>query len=106
MYSAGPAPSSVNRYAIRAMRERGIDISSQSSDHLDLYLKREFDYAITVCDHAAESCPIFPGRARRIHWSFPDHAAAVSDDNAVIQSFIHARDGLDKNLSDWLKTAT
>jgi len=105
VYSAGRAPSRVNPYAIRAMRERGIDIAGQSSDHIDRYSEREFDYVITVCDSAAESCPLFPGRARRIHWSFPDPAAAAGDDDAVLQAFIDVRDGLESKLKEWLKTA-
>ena len=104
VFSAGRAPSSVNPFAVRAMRERGIDIASHSSDHLSKFLEREFDYVITVCDSAAESCPVFPGRAERIHWSFPDPAAIASDDSAVLQSFIAVRDGLEQKLSDWLKS--
>ncbi len=103
VFSAGRAPSSVNPFAIRAMRERGIDIASHSSDHLDRYLDREFDCVITVCDSAAESCPVFPGRAARIHWSFPDPAAATGDEAEVLRSFICVRDGLEVKLREWLK---
>ena len=103
VFSAGRAPSSVNPFAIRAMRERGIDITSHNSDHLSRYLEREFDYVITVCDSAAESCPAFPGRAERIHWNFPDPANETRDECAVIQSFIDVRDGLENELSNWLK---
>ena len=106
VFSAGRAPSSVNRYAIQAMRERGIDIASQRSEHISKYLDREFDFVITVCDSAAESCPLFPGRAMRIHWSFPDPAAANGDDSAVLQSFVAVRDGLEKKLRAWLKSVT
>ncbi len=104
VYSAGAKPSQVNPYAIEAMRERGIDISGQSSDHVNQYLEREFDYVITVCDKAAETCPLFPGPARRIHWSFPDPAAAAGDEDAVLHAFIRARDGLEDKLRDWLKS--
>ena len=103
VYSAGRAPSQVNPFAARAMRERGIDISRQRSEHIDKYLEQEFDYVITVCDSAAESCPAFPGRAARLHWSFPDPAAAPGDDAARLQSFIAVRDGLEKQLRQWLK---
>ena len=104
VYSAGAKPSQLNPYAIAAMRKRGIDISGQSSDHLSQYLDREFDYVITVCDKAAETCPLFPGPARRIHWSFPDPAAAVGDEDAVLHAFIRARDGLEDKLRDWLRS--
>ncbi len=105
VYSAGRAPSSVNPFAIEAMRERGLDISRHESDHVGKYLEHEFDYVITVCDSAAESCPVFPGRTERIHWSFPDPAAATSDDDAVLQSFINVRAGLEQKLRAWLKSA-
>lgn len=105
VYSAGRAPSNVNPFAIQALRERGIDISSQRSDHLSQYLEHEFDFVITVCDSAAESCPVFPGRAKRIHWSFPDPATTTGDDKAVLRSFIAVRDGLERKLRAWLKSA-
>jgi arsenate reductase len=102
VYSAGRAPSSVNPIALRAMHERGIDISGHRSDHLSQYLCHEFDYVITVCDSAAETCPLFPAPAHRIHWSFPDPAAAKGDDSVVLQSFIAVRDGLEIRLHAWL----
>ena len=71
VFSAGRAPSSVNPMAIQAMRARGIDITSHNSDHIEIYLDREFDFVITVCDSAAESCPVFPGRARAHSLEFP-----------------------------------
>ena len=103
VYSAGASPSSVNPFAIAAMRERGIDISSHRSDHLDQYLNKAFDYVITVCDHAAESCPVFPGRALRIHWSFPDPAAVSGADDEVLASFVKVRDGLEAQFREWLE---
>lgn len=102
VYSAGARPSSVNPFAIAAMRERGIDISNHSSDHLDQYLDKAFDYVITVCDHAAESCPVFPGRALRIHWGFPDPAAKSGDDEEILVSFVKVRDGLEAQFRKWL----
>ncbi len=104
VFSAGAEPASVNPYAIRAMNARGIDISGHSSDHIDQYLAQSFDYVITVCDNAAESCPAFPGPARRIHWSFPDPAAVEGDDEAVLASFVKVRDGLEAKLRDWLES--
>ncbi len=100
--SAGAQPFSVNPYAIRAMDARGIDISGQSSDHIDKYLAQSFDFVITVCDNAAENCPLFPGPARRIHWSFPDPAAVAGDDEVVLAAFVKVRDGLEAQLRQWL----
>lgn len=104
VFSAGHVPSRVNPLAIQAMRARGIDITGQSSDHINQYLNRDFDFVITVCDSAAESCPVFPGRAERIHWSFPDPAAVTGDETAVLMSFIDVRDGLERKLSAWLES--
>jgi len=86
------------------MRKRGIDISSQSSDHLGKYLETEFDYVITVCDNAAETCPVFPGRALRIHWSFPDPAAVSGEHDDVLRSFIKVRDGMERRLQEWFSS--
>ena len=74
-FSAGTEPGQVHPLAIEAMAERGIDISGQRSKHLSQYLGQKFDYIVTVCDLARESCPIFPGDPEQIHWSFPDPSA-------------------------------
>lgn len=104
VFSAGARPSSVHPYAVRAMQDRGIDISAQRSENLTRYLDIEFDYVITVCDRAADACPHFPGPARRIHWSFSDPAAVDGDDAAILESFVAVRDGLERKLRDWLPT--
>jgi arsenate reductase len=101
-FSAGSKPSHVNPFAVEAMRRRGIDISGQRSKHLSEYLDQPFDYVITVCDQAAETCPIFPGRAQRIHWSFPDPAAAEGTETEILASFEQVRDGLEAKFSAWL----
>ncbi len=103
VFSAGTRPSSVNRLAIAAMRERGIDISTQRSKHLSEYLTQPFDVVITVCDQAAEACPIFPGRAQRIHWSFPDPAAAQGSEDERLAAFRSVRDALEARLRQWLQ---
>lgn len=92
-YSAGTHPSTVNPFAIRAMHEIGIDISHHYSKSVQDMMGSAFDVVITVCDNAAENCPIFPGKVERIHWSFPDPAAAVGDD-AKMLAFRSVRDGL------------
>ncbi len=102
VFSAGNKPSSVNPLAIQAMRERGIDISQHRSKHLNEFLAQPFDYVITVCDQAAETCPIFPGRARRIHWSFPDPAAVKGSDEARLRAFRQTRDAIEMRLRAWL----
>ncbi len=100
--SAGAKPSVVNPLAIAAMDERGIDIRQQWSKNLDIYLDQPFDYVITVCDNAAEACPLFPGPAQRIHWGFPDPAAATGDDAARLASFRQVRDAIERQLREWV----
>lgn len=102
VFSGGSQPSQVNPFAMRAMQERGIDISQQRSKHLNEFIQQPFDYVITVCDNAAETCPAFPGKAERIHWGFPDPAAVQGDDEAILASFCAVRDGLEARFKAWL----
>ncbi|HKN84407.1 MAG TPA: arsenate reductase ArsC [Pyrinomonadaceae bacterium] len=90
--SAGVAPTSIRPEAIEVMREIGIDISQQRSKPVDDFIGREFDYVITVCDNAKEQCPVFPGSAKSIHWSFDDPAIAEGDEPARLTVFRHVRD--------------
>jgi arsenate reductase len=76
-YSAGTEATHVRPLAISAMAEVGIDISHHQSKTLDRYLGEPVDAVITVCDQAAETCPIFPRAAERLHWSFPDPSKAT-----------------------------
>jgi hypothetical protein len=75
VYSAGTKPGTVRPEAIAVMAERGLDISDHRSKHVDEFVGQTFDYVITVCDNASETCPVFPGAPRRVHWSLPDPAA-------------------------------
>ena len=103
IYSAGSKPSTVNPFAIRAMQERGLDIRHHHSKHLNQFIDVPFDYVITVCDNAAESCPIFPGPAQRIHWGFPDPAAVEGSDEALLEAFRVVRDAIEQQLRQWLE---
>ncbi|MFZ4815482.1 MAG: arsenate reductase ArsC [Phototrophicaceae bacterium] len=100
--SAGSAPSRVNPFAIEAMQLRGIDISGHTSKSLTQFLSQPFDYVITVCDDAAETCPLFPGKATRIHWSFPDPSAVQGSDADKLAAFVRVRDGLEEKIQGWL----
>lgn len=71
-WSAGVAPHGLDSRAVKVMGEVGVDISGHTSKHVDTLLDLPFDYVITVCDSAAESCPVFPGRAKKVHRSFQD----------------------------------
>ena len=77
VFSAGVEASFVRPQAIAVMREIGIDISGHRSKSAEEFTDQEFDHVITVCDNANERCPAFPGKTKRIHWSFDDPAAAV-----------------------------
>ncbi|HNP88667.1 MAG TPA: arsenate reductase ArsC [Kouleothrix sp.] len=102
VYSAGTRATQVNPFAIQAMQQRGIDISSQRSKALTEYLTQPFEYVITVCDNAAENCPIFPGPAARIHWGFPDPAAVEGSDAERLAAFASVRDAIEAQLCAWL----
>jgi arsenate reductase (thioredoxin) len=75
VFSAGTRPVGLNPLAVEVLREIGIDISHHRSKSADEFAGQHFDYVITVCDNARESCPVFPGAAQQIHHSFPDPAA-------------------------------
>lgn len=104
VFSAGTHPSTLNPYAVLAMAELGIDIREQYSKSLEQFLDQEFDFVITVCDRAAETCPLFPGPASRIHWSFPDPAAVEGSHLEKLSAFIAIRDDIKNHLIDWIKT--
>jgi arsenate reductase (thioredoxin) len=74
--SAGTHPGGLNPYAVAVMQEVNIDISNHVSERVDPYLEQHFDYVITVCDRARETCPTFPGAFSMLHWSFEDPAKA------------------------------
>ena len=106
-WSAGIAPQGVDPRAVTVMAEAGVDISAHASKHLDALLHVPFDYVVTVCDNAAESCPVFPGSATRLHRAFQDPPRlareARTDDEALahyrrvrdeIRAFIESLPGL------------
>jgi arsenate reductase len=88
-YSAGTEPHGMNRLAIAAMAEAGVDISGGRSKHVDELKDVKFDYVVTVCDHAHETCPMFPGKTKVVHVGFEDppklarDAGAASDEEAL-----------------------
>jgi arsenate reductase len=104
VYSAGtePAPR-VNPHAVRAMQERGIDISAQSPKSVELFLSQPFDHVITVCDEADRLCPEFHGKVgKRVHISFPDPARAEGGDEEKMAAFRRVRDDLEKRIREYL----
>lgn len=98
--SAGTKPGWVRSEAIAVMRELGIDISGHRSKHVDEFQGQDFDYVLTVCDNAKESCPAFPGHAKRIHKAFEDPAALQGTEAERLSLFRRVRD----EIRDYLKT--
>ncbi len=98
VFSAGTKPTHVRPEAITVMQEAGIDISGHRSKSVDDFAGQNFDYVITVCDNAKESCPIFPARTQRIHWSIEDPAAVQGSEKERLAGFRLARDELRARL--------
>jgi len=92
IYSAGVETHGVNPKAIMVMKEDGIDISAHTSNNIDEYLNLEFDFVITVCDNAKESCPLFPTHAKKFHHNFPDPVKAVGTTDEILEAFMRVRD--------------
>ena len=92
VFSAGTDPQGLNPNAVRVMREKGVDISGQSSKGVKPFLGGHFPYVITVCDQANERCPIFPGVIKRLHWSFEDPARTSGTEEQGLAVFRRVRD--------------
>lgn len=101
VHSAGTEMSRVHPNALAVLQAHHIDTSGLSSKHLETYLGQHFDYVITVCDRAKESCPIFPGTPERIHWSLPD-PSAVQESTEQYQAFVETFEELEKRLTMFL----
>lgn len=94
-YSAGVAPYHLDPRAVKVMAEAGVDISGQRPKDVDELMGIQFDYVITLCNHANESCPIFPGKTKRIHRGFDDPpflAAGSSDESMAMLHYQRVRD--------------
>jgi len=94
-YSAGIVKRSVDPRAVRAMAEAGVDISMQYSKTIDELPVTEFDYVVTVCDHAHGTCPVFPGTAVVVHRGFDDPPALAQDapsEEGAMQHYRRVRD--------------
>src|SRR5215218_4817076 len=110
-YSAGVEPHGMNALAIRAMREAGVDISSHRSKHADELKHVPFDYVVTVCDQAHETCPIFPGATKVVHIGFDDPprlAQSAKSEDEAMQHYRRVRDEIKsfvQGLPETLETA-
>jgi arsenate reductase len=105
-FSAGSDPSGyVHPKAVEVMGEVGIDISAGRSKHMSEFIKQPFDYVLTVCDSAAEACPVFPGPGKRVHRDFFDPAKAEGDDEQVLAIFRRVRNEIKAWLDEIFETA-
>ena len=100
--SAGTRPVGLNPLAVQAMQEVGIDISGQRSKSVAEFEGQRFDTVITVCDSAAQECPIFPGATKRVHWSLPDPAAAQGSIEERLAAFRAVREQLAGHFRDFI----
>lgn len=105
VFSAGTQPSDqVHPTAIEVMQEIGIDLSDQFPQHVDEYSHLAFDYVITVCDHARETCPVFSGRVKQfLHIGFDDPAAATGTDEEIRSEFRRIRDEIHKQMESFVR---
>jgi arsenate reductase (thioredoxin) len=90
-YSAGIEIHGLNRMAVKVMDEAGVDISGHRSKHIDELLTVPFDFVITVCDHANETCPVFPGNAKRLHAGFDDPPGLAKNSRTEEEALVHFR---------------
>ncbi|MDL5049594.1 arsenate reductase ArsC [Oscillatoria amoena NRMC-F 0135] len=104
IYSAGIETHGVNPRAIATMLEDGIDISGHTSNNVDEYADIDFDYVITVCDNAKESCPIFPGKAKKFHHNFPDPAKAKGSEDEIAAEFRQVRQLIKEYMQQFAAT--
>ena len=102
VFSAGTEATFVRPMAIQAMAELGIDISHQHSKTFDRYLGEPLDDVITVCDTAAEACPVFPGATRRRHWSFEDPSKATGSETEQLKVYRQVRDEIRSRIENEL----
>jgi arsenate reductase len=103
VFSAGTKPSHVRPEAIAAMREIGIDIAGHRSKSVDEFAGQTFDYVITVCDNAKDSCPVFPAPTKRIHWNLEDPAAVQGPEEERLAAFRRIRDELREHLHQFVE---
>lgn len=95
VYSAGTEKHGLNQRAVKVMQEAGVDISSQYSKTVDELPTRDFDYVVTVCGHAEENCPFFPGKVRRVHHGFDDPprlTQGAKSEEEVLEAYRRVRD--------------
>jgi len=102
VYSAGLRPIGVNRYAVKAMAEIGIDITGQTSDQIDPELLGRMDYTITLCGNAEASCPATPPDVTRIHWPVDDPYYATGTEEEIMAEFRRVREDIRARIETFI----
>jgi arsenate reductase len=103
VFSAGVKPTQVNPLAIKVMAEVGVDISKHKSKSAMEFIDQQFNYVITVCDNAKQTCPIFPGHYEKLHWSLKDPAEAEGSEEDKLKVFRKIRDEIKDNVLAFIK---
>jgi arsenate reductase (thioredoxin) len=105
VHSAGTHPRGVNPFAVEVLAEIGIDWGAATSKSIDLFLDQRFDYVITVCDRARETCPVFPGSENTLHWGLDDPAEVIGTDDEKLAAFRRTRQELSLRLRPFVEIA-
>jgi arsenate reductase len=104
-FSAGTEPKGVNPFTVRVLDEEGIDWSNARSRSVGEFIGRPFDYVITVCDDARQTCPVFPGSHEQVHWNLEDPAGVDGPDDRKLAAFRKTYRELDGLIRPFVKTA-
>jgi arsenate reductase (thioredoxin) len=104
-FSAGTEPKGVSPYSVRSLGEIGIDWSGARSKSVTEYLGQSFDYVITVCDRARQTCPVFPGNHNTLHWGLDDPAEAEGTDEQKLEAFRRTRTEVATRLRPFIELA-
>ena len=105
VFSAGTEPKGVNPYTVRVLDEEGIDWSNAESKSLQEFIGRPFDYVITLCDNARQTCPVFPGPHAKLHWGLEDPAEVEGSDDRKLAAFRETYRELDELIRPFVVTA-
>ena len=106
VYSAGVKATQVNLLAIKVMAEAGVDISKHRPKSAMEFFGQKFDYVVTVCDNAKQTCPAFPGTYEKVHWDLEDPAEAQGNEEERLAIFRKIRDEIEQRIKDWVKHPT
>lgn len=103
IFSAGIEAHGLNPGAVATMREDGIDITTHTSNTIDEYAGKAFDFVITVCDNANERCPFYPATVKRFHYNFPDPAKAKGTPEEIAEQFRTVREMIKSYCKNWVE---